>query len=96
MSSNNTKLLKQAALASVLAAGSLAATAGVPEQPKAWEKCAGIAKAGQNDCGSLNGTHGCGGYAETDNDANEWVYVPAGICEKIAGGKVVATKPARS
>ena len=68
----------------------------VPEQPKNWEKCAGIAKAGQNDCGSLDGKHDCSGKAKTDSDANEWVYVPAGTCTKIVGGKVVGSKPAKS
>ena len=47
-------------------------------------KCKGVAKKGQNDCGA-NG-HACGGKAVKDNDPNEWIYVPAGVCEKIAGG----------
>jgi len=67
----------------------------VPDQPKKWEKCAGIAKAGQNDCGSLNGSHNCAGYAKIDNDDNEWVYVPKGTCTKITGGIVKAEKPAK-
>ena len=54
-------------------------------------KCAGIAKAGQNDCGA-NG-HGCAGYAKTDGDANEWVYVPEGTCDKIVGGTVAEPAP---
>lgn len=53
-------------------------------------KCAGIAKKGMNDCGA-NG-HSCAGHAKVDNDPNEWVYVPAGVCEKIAGGRVYKTK----
>ena len=53
-------------------------------------KCQGIAKKGQNDCGA-NG-HACGGYAKKDNDPNEWIYVPEGVCEKIAGGKVFKKK----
>jgi len=94
---DNSKLLKQVAIASVIAAGATMAVAqAVPKQPQSWEKCAGVAKAGQNDCGSLNGTHSCGGYAKVDNDPNEWLYVPEGVCEKIAGGKVVGVKPARS
>ncbi len=67
----------------------------VPDQPAEWEKCSGIAKAGKNDCGALDGSHKCGGMAKKDNDANEWVYVPKGTCEKITGGKVVAVKPAK-
>jgi uncharacterized membrane protein len=53
-------------------------------------KCKGIAKKGQNDCGA-NG-HSCGGMAKKDNDPNEWVYVPEGLCEKIAGGVKWKTK----
>ena len=51
------------------------------------EKCAGIAKAGKNDCGTAG--HSCAGQAKTDGGADEWVYVPKGTCEKIVGGKVV-------
>ena len=57
-----------------------------------FEKCAGIVKAGMNDCG--NSKHRCGGAAKVDNDPEEWIYVPIGTCEKITGGKVIK-KPAR-
>ncbi len=67
----------------------------VPDQPKYWEKCAGIARAGMNDCGALDGKHGCAGQASVDNDQNEWVYVPEGTCTKIVGGKVAKVKPAK-
>jgi len=80
------------ATSALLAAGSAQA---VPDQPENWEKCAGIAKAGQNDCGALDGSHSCAGQAQLDNDENEWVYVPEGTCTKIAGGKVAATVPAK-
>lgn len=50
------------------------------------EKCTGIAKAGKNDCGTSK--HSCAGQAKTDGDAEEWVYVPKGSCEKIVGGKL--------
>ena len=80
------------ALGGVLAAGSAQA---VPDQPKNWEKCAGIAKAGMNDCGALDGKHACAGQAASDNEANEWVYVPEGTCTKITGGSVAAIKPAK-
>ncbi len=51
-----------------------------------FEKCAGIVKAGKNDC-AANG-HSCAGKAKKDGDANEWIYVPTGTCNKIVGGKV--------
>lgn len=87
-------------LASGLVALALTASAGsalaVPEQPQNWEKCAGIAKAGQNDCGATDGSHACAGQATKKASPVEWVYVPEGTCEKIVGGKVAATKPAKS
>ncbi len=54
------------------------------------EKCKGIARKGMNDCGA-NG-HACSGFAAVDNDPNEWIYVPAGMCEQIKGGSVKSTK----
>lgn len=53
------------------------------------EKCYGVAKAGQNDCGTA--THGCAGQAKSDNDEKEWKYVAKGTCEKV-GGKLKAAK----
>lgn len=85
-------------VAGILAVGSLIAAGhalAVPDAPKVWEKCAGIAKAGMNDCGSLDGKHDCAQQAKNDSDPNEWVYVPEGTCTKIVGGKVAATKPAK-
>jgi uncharacterized membrane protein len=67
----------------------------VPDNPQNWEKCAGVAKKGMNDCGSLDGKHSCSKKAVKDNDPNEWVYVPQGTCDKLTGGKVVAVKPAK-
>ncbi len=55
------------------------------------EKCFGIAKAGQNDCASVTGTHSCAGQAKKDKDPTEWKYVAKGTCEK-AGGKMAAPK----
>ena len=87
------------AVAAMLAAGTTMAAsstyAAVPDSPQQWEKCAGIAKAGKNDCGSLDGKHQCAGQATADNSPQEWVYVPAGTCEKITGGSVAAVKPAK-
>lgn len=79
-----------------MALSSLASVAhAVPDQPKAWEKCAGIAKEGKNDCGAIDGKHNCAMQATKDNDPNEWVYVPQGTCDKITGGKVYKVKPAK-
>ncbi|MBE9559425.1 MAG: DUF2282 domain-containing protein [Proteobacteria bacterium] len=88
----------RATLAGVMAVSStlLATNAlAVPENPKQWEKCAGIAKQGMNDCGALDGKHSCASQAKIDNADNEWVYVPKGTCTKITGGFVAAIKPAK-
>lgn len=57
-----------------------------PRQPKKWEKCYGISKAGRNDCSSLDLSHGCGGAAKVDGDPKEYIWVPQGFCEKIVNG----------
>ena len=78
-------------LGATMSTGALA----VPDQPKNWEKCAGIAEAGKNDCGALDGSHSCAGQAKDDNLDIEWVYVPEGTCDKIVGGVVKKVKPAQ-
>lgn len=88
----DSKLIIGTAIAGVLALAANTAQA-VPPAPTHWEKCAGVAKQGMNDCGALDGTHGCASMAAADNDPNEWVYVPQGTCEKI-GGTVAKIKPA--
>mgnify|MGYP006212984077 CR=1 FL=1 len=54
-------------------------------QDAAKEKCFGIAKAGQNDCANLAGTHSCAGQAKMDMDKGDWKYVPAGTCKQMGG-----------
>jgi uncharacterized membrane protein len=85
MSTRN-KLL-QSAVASVLALGIAHAA---DAQDAAKEKCYGVAKAGQNDCGTAR--HSCAGKAARDNAPDEWKYVPKGTCEKV-GGKLSAGGP---
>lgn len=92
------KKIISTALSSLLAASSIAVMSSahaVPDQPEKWEKCAGISKAGQNDCGALDGSHGCAGQAKLDSSDTEWIYVPKGTCTKITGGVVKAVKPAK-
>ena len=54
------------------------------------EKCYGIAKAGKNDC-AANG-HACAGQSKVDGQASEWIYVPAGTCERIVNGSTTSGK----
>ena len=74
-----------AAIAGILALGVAAtALAGPVTQPKETEKCYGVAKGGQNDCGTAK--HACAGLgAKTDNDATEWKYVAKGTCASMSG-----------
>ena len=55
-----------------------------------YEKCTGIAKKGMNDCGTSK--HNCAGQAMHSGDREEWVYLPKGRCDKIAGGRVKQAK----
>ena len=75
------------AISGVLALGLVAATPGDALAGKAgMEKCAGIARAGMNDCGTAS--HDCGGKATVSGAADEWIYVPTGTCRKIVGGRL--------
>lgn len=53
------------------------------------EKCFGVAKAGENSCAAVNGSHSCSGQSKTDYDGHEWKTVDLGTCEKM-GGKTAA------
>jgi len=90
--------LSTLAAAGIMATAGLGATAAfaVPDSPATWEKCAGVSKAGKNDCGAMDGKHACAGQAKADNLKTDWVYLPKGTCEKISGGAVVGEKPAKS
>ena len=76
----------QAAIAGALALGFAAtsvAAGPVTPQP-GQEKCYGVAKAGQSDCGTAK--HACAGQgAKTDKDPAEWKYVNKGECDKMGG-----------
>ena len=74
------KILVAAALAAVVSAGISA-----PASAGGKEKCYGIAKAGQNDCGNLAGTHSCAGQSTVDNDPGEWKLVAKGTCVDLGG-----------
>ena len=88
---NDSSKLMQAALAGVMAIGmSVIASDALAAKP-GFAKCAGIVKAGMNDCGTTK--HDCAGKATTEGDAEEWIYVPEGTCEKIVGGKLKTPAP---
>lgn len=85
------KPLVAAALAGLFALGS----AGVAHaQSKDMEKCWGVAKAGQNDCGSNKTAHSCAGHSKSDYDPEDFKVVKAGTCVKM-GGSLVQGKPGK-
>jgi uncharacterized membrane protein len=84
----NQRHIVSSALASALALGLIGQAAAQDKdmgKSKDKEKCYGIAKAGQNDCGNLSGSHTCAGMAKADNMADEWKYVAKGTCKEMKG-----------
>ena len=71
-----------AATAAALMSLSLVA---MPAAAQEKEKCFGIAKAGQNDCASLDGSHSCAGQSKVDMDKGEWKFVAKGTCKGMKG-----------
>jgi uncharacterized membrane protein len=78
----NQRLIVSSALASALALGLIGQAAA---QDKGKEKCYGIAKAGQNDCANLSGSHSCAGQTKADMSADDWKYVAKGTCKEMKG-----------
>jgi uncharacterized membrane protein len=74
-----------AALALATASSTLAADAGSGKEN--MEQCAGVIKAGRNDCATK--TNACHGHASVDASPEAWIYLPKGSCERIVGARVV-------
>ncbi len=79
------KSTKNMALISAIALGVGLAAQAQAAKPKweGYEKCAGIVKKGMNSCGTSK--HNCAGQATSNNDPEEWIYLPKGTCDKITG-----------
>ena len=77
----DSKKIIAAAVAGLVTLGLAQAAAAQDKGDK--EKCYGVAKAGQNDCGTAS--HTCAGKAKKDNAPDEWKMVPKGTCEKLGG-----------
>ena len=87
---NASKSLMAGSLASLIAMSLSMASSSAFAAAGDTEKCAGIVKAGQNDCGTSKSA--CAGTAKADRDAEAWIAVPKGTCARIAGG-MVTNKP---
>ena len=91
----NQRLIASSALASVLALGLLSTANAADDKAGGKEKCYVIAKAGQNDCANLSGTHSCAGQNKADMGADEWKYVAKGTCAKLGGKSAEEAKAAQ-
>jgi uncharacterized membrane protein len=81
----NREALIRTAIAGALAAGATLGTNAYAQDMKDMEKCWGIAKAGQNDCGSNTTAHSCAGQSKKDYDPNDFKAVKTGTCVKMGG-----------
>jgi uncharacterized membrane protein len=87
MKGNTTVLLASAmAVALSLAVQASAGPAPVPKFEA--EKCYGVAKAGKNDCETMNSS--CAGTSRRNSQSDAWIYVPKGTCDKVVGGNLKA------
>lgn len=79
------------AIGSLCAAGAFAvATPALADAKDGMEQCAGIVKAGKNDCATS--TNQCHGHVTTDANPEAWVYLPKGTCARLVGARVVQVK----
>jgi len=88
----NQKHLVGTAVAGLFALG--LASGGAIAQDKGQEKCWGVAKAGQNDCGSNKTAHSCAGHSKMDYDPNDFKVVKAGTCVQM-GGSLTQGEPGK-
>ena len=86
----NTKLILSSAIAGLVALSTAGGASAAEEKKAEKEKCFGVAKKGQNDCGTAK--HSCAGLASADSVAEEWKYVAKGSCEQMGGKLKVAAK----
>ena len=98
---NSTKTLIKAALSTALILGVAQSASALKTQEEieatnkaeadaGREKCAGRILAGLNDCPTS--MHACAGMADEDGNEEEFIFMPKGSCEKIAGAHVIKDK----
>ena len=85
---NPKNLVFQAAISALALAGATVANNALAAG--AQEQCAGVIKAGKNDCAtSMNDCHS---HVTVDASPEAWIYLPKGTCERIVGARVVTVK----
>ncbi len=87
----NNRHILSAAIGTLLALGLASGNVNAADKKMEMEKCFGIAKAGKNDCSSNKSAHSCAGQATKNNDPMDFVAVPKGTCDKIAGGSLAGS-----
>jgi uncharacterized membrane protein len=92
MNTNKSVMMHSALFVALSLAGAQTAAAEpkMPELPNGWEACGGVAKAGMNDCAVKTSLHSCVGMAKKDNEPDSYVFMPKGLCTKIARGTVLS------
>jgi uncharacterized membrane protein len=80
------KTVVSSAIAGAIALCSLAGATQAYAAHENEEKCAGIVRAGLNDCATSQTA--CHGSVTVDRHAEAWIYVPKGTCDKIAGAHI--------
>ena len=83
------RLLKLA-VTSAIAAGAITTGSVALAADAQMEQCAGIVKAGKNDCATSR--NACHSHVTTDADPEAWVYLPKGTCERLVGARLVTVK----
>ncbi len=78
------------AISSLIVLGVTTGGAALAADAPKMEKCAGIVKAGKNDCQTSSSA--CAGTAKKDGQKDAWIYVPQGSCDKIVGGILLSKK----
>ena len=87
MKSNDMTNWVELAVAGLLAAGTFVVAQTAQAADGAREQCAGVIRAGMNDCATSSNV--CHSHVETDANPEAWIYLPKGTCEKIVGAKLV-------
>jgi uncharacterized membrane protein len=85
----STMALASALVGSVAMSAAAVAQTPAPKPEYKFERCYGVAKAGKNDCRVVTS---CAGTSTRDADPNDWIFVPAGTCEKLVGGSLEPKK----
>jgi len=80
-------VLISTAVTSLIAFGAISMSAQAADDANT-EKCYGVAKAGKNDCQTAKSS--CAGTSKADSQADAWISVPKGVCDKLVGGKTTA------